>query len=375
MSIVNSYKPRNKKGSIRRHLKFVFSALAIALVIRIFIVEAYKIPTGSMIPNLIEGDQLLVNKFSYGVRLPILSGWKFPGLTSPDRNSVVVFHYPLYRSAGFIREFFNLVTFSLLNLDAKPKNFVKRVIGIPGDMVRIDREGIIYINGKQVKRTFYQRRTIKTFRENSRRIRKEIYINDKKNFVYSIDVPNNSIPYLNAQQRTNSRPVNVEKFILYKESDHIVQYIDSPKGYLDSRSFMRPFPRVISNRETAAYYDDVAEKFIVNNMAQSSTGKDVPVVLPIDKLESIKSKNSHILVYNAEGEVWYKIKGKKKLSQLFKKQDGHLWIIVPEDSYFVMGDNRDVSLDSRTWGFVEEDFIIGTPILKYWPLSRFGSID
>ena len=96
--------------------KSVGTALIFALIIRTYIVQAFKIPSGSMIPTLLVGDHILVNKFIYGTSLPF-SDKKILVLTQPKKGDIIVFKYPE-------------------DLD---KDFIKRVVGIGGDIVR--REG------------------------------------------------------------------------------------------------------------------------------------------------------------------------------------------------------------------------------------------
>jgi signal peptidase I len=91
-----------------------FPVLAIVLVVRSFIAEPYKIPSSSMMPNLLIGDFILVNKFAYGLRLP-LNNLKVVPIGEPERGDVVVFHFPGHSD----------------NDPNKGENFIKRVIGVP----------------------------------------------------------------------------------------------------------------------------------------------------------------------------------------------------------------------------------------------------
>jgi signal peptidase I len=113
------------KSTFREYAEAILMALALALFIRTFIVQAFKIPSGSMIPTLQIGDHILVNKLSYGVRLPFLERYLLE-YDAPDRGDVVVFIFPEDRS----------------------KDFIKRVIGVAGDTVEI-RAKKVYINGKE----------------------------------------------------------------------------------------------------------------------------------------------------------------------------------------------------------------------------------
>jgi len=116
----------SKRSRFRENAEAIFIAVIIALFIRTFVVQAFKIPSGSMKPTLQIGDHILVNKFIYGVKIPYLNALLLP-VKKPQRGDIVVFKYPL---------------------DPK-KDFIKRVIGLPGDVVEI-REKTIYVNGKQL---------------------------------------------------------------------------------------------------------------------------------------------------------------------------------------------------------------------------------
>jgi signal peptidase I len=104
----------------------IIIALILALFIRTFVVQAFKIPSGSMIQNLLIGDHILVNKFIYGVRNPLNRNLWING-KELQRGDIVVFIYPVDRD----------------------KDFIKRVVGLPGDTVQIvDKK--VYVNGKNV---------------------------------------------------------------------------------------------------------------------------------------------------------------------------------------------------------------------------------
>ena len=105
-------------------------ALAIALLIRAIIIEPFRIPSGSMIPTLQIGDQIFVNKFIYGVRIPWMNKVPFQIVRPPERGDVIVFNNPVNTS----------------------QDFIKRVIGVPGDVVLVKNE-VVYINGKPQPRT------------------------------------------------------------------------------------------------------------------------------------------------------------------------------------------------------------------------------
>ena len=112
-----------KTAKIREYAEAIIIAILIAAFIRTFVVQAFKIPSGSMKPTLEIGDHILVNKFSYGVKVPYLRNTIIP-IGQPERGDIAVFIYP----------------------EDKSKDFIKRVIAVGGDTVEI-RNKKVFING------------------------------------------------------------------------------------------------------------------------------------------------------------------------------------------------------------------------------------
>ena len=199
-----------------------FPILLAVFILRSFLFEPFRIPSGSLEPTLFQGDFILVNKYDYGLRLPVIHTKLF-GNNVPDRGDIIVFRWPPNTSIDFI----------------------KRVIGLPGDHISyIDKE--IYINGKKIPQVFLQ-----------------------------------------------------------------------------------------------------------NSMAEGENDSTWEVQ---EKSEDLFGKMHKIFV------------DKQKTSQDYKD------IVVPEGMYFVMGDNRDDSADSRYWGFVPEKNIIGKAVLIWMSVGdgKFG---
>ncbi|MDP9203872.1 MAG: signal peptidase I [Gemmatimonadota bacterium] len=123
---------RSRLRSLWENLKSILGALAIFLVLRAFLVEAYRIPSGSMIPTLLVGDWLFVNKAIYGAHVPF-SRASLPAYREPNRGDVVVFVSP-YQSDEAAQ-----------GRDPTP-TLVKRLVGTPGDTLHM-RNGVLYLNG------------------------------------------------------------------------------------------------------------------------------------------------------------------------------------------------------------------------------------
>ncbi len=126
--VLDKYFAAYKKPAWRESFESIAVAVLVALLLRSFVVEAFKIPSGSMIPTLAIGDQIFVNKWIYGVRVPFTS-IRLIDFKMPERGEVIVFIYP----------------------QPPHEDYIKRVIGLPGDEIEVKR-GIVYINGKAVPR-------------------------------------------------------------------------------------------------------------------------------------------------------------------------------------------------------------------------------
>jgi len=115
---------RRRKSVVREYAEAIFIAVLLALVIRTLIIQAFTIPSGSMMDTLLVGDYILVNKFLYGPEVP-LTDHRLPGLRSPARGDIIVFKYP----------------------QDEKRDFIKRIIGTPGDTVQVRGEQV-FVNGK-----------------------------------------------------------------------------------------------------------------------------------------------------------------------------------------------------------------------------------
>jgi signal peptidase I len=127
----------SREPAIIEYAKSFFPVLLIVLVLRSFLVEPFQIPTGSMIPTLEVGDFILVNKFAYGVRLPVI-GTKIMDVDTPERGEVMVFIPP-----------------------HENKYYIKRVIGLPGDSIRYEDKNL-YINGELIDKEYVGQITVDT---------------------------------------------------------------------------------------------------------------------------------------------------------------------------------------------------------------------
>lgn len=176
-----------KKSVIREYVEAILIAVVLAMFIRSFIVQAFKIPSGSMKPTLIIGDHLLVNKFIYGIRIPIIDRYLIQ-FNKPKRGDILVFKWPKDES----------------------KDFIKRVIGIEGDIIEIKND-ILYVNGEKVETVY-----VAKYNDNdiSEADRYEEFLGENKHYILDqyvkyedfgpVTVPENSV-FVMGDNRDNSQ--------------------------------------------------------------------------------------------------------------------------------------------------------------------------
>lgn len=122
-------------------IETIWSAVLLASVIMYFVVQAFKIPSGSMRMTLIEGDHLFVNKFIYGIRIPFSAGKKILPLRKVQRRDIVIFDCPAQALSPEERE------------KGIKKDFIKRAIGLPGDVVEIKNKKV-FVNGQEIDESY-----------------------------------------------------------------------------------------------------------------------------------------------------------------------------------------------------------------------------
>jgi signal peptidase I len=159
--VLSKKRATNAKDPILvEYSKSFFPVILLVFFIRSFVAEPFKIPSGSMMPTLLAGDFILVSKFSYGIRVPILN-YTMIEVDKPKRGDVFVFHYP-----------------------PKPSiDYIKRVVGLPGDVIEY-KSKTLYINDKKIEQTFVDKYPY---------VMNEIHHIEAKEFKEALDNVNHSI--------------------------------------------------------------------------------------------------------------------------------------------------------------------------------------
>tara|TARA_B100000315_G_C14580257_1_gene590089 strand:- start:355 stop:1008 length:654 start_codon:yes stop_codon:yes gene_type:complete len=121
-----------QKSLVREYTEAIIIAIILALIIRTFVVQAFKIPSGSMIPTLVIGDHILVNKFLFGVKIPFTDHVLF-SFDEPEKQDIIVFKYP----------------------EDESKDFIKRIVGLPGDRVLL-KDKVLYVNDVSIVEPYKQ---------------------------------------------------------------------------------------------------------------------------------------------------------------------------------------------------------------------------
>lgn len=253
--------------SVAEYFKAALITVAVALVLKVFVVEAYRIPSGSMENTLLIGDFLLVNKLAYGLRTPHhipltnvrLASLAIPLSTNVERGDIVVFEYP--NGSEYLES-------------EDQVNFIKRCIGLPGDTVTI-RESKVFVNGRELTRPPHARTSDPGFLSLNAGAR---LLPDGKGYTEDDYGP------VVVPQKGDTIQLNAETFEEWKSLIHL----EGHRVYLGADRSVR-----IDGKEAKEY-------------------------------------------------------------------------VVEDDYYFMLGDNRHNSLDSRFWGFVPDKNIIGEALMVYW---------
>jgi len=380
-------KPENrikaKRSQLREWTDAIIFAVVAASIIRIFMIEAYTIPTSSMEKSLLVGDFLFVSKLSYGPKLPNTPlafpfvhhtmpltkytksyvewiKWKyyrFPGLTTIKHGDVVVFNYPDGDTVSLklqqTESYYSLVRqygrervwndkFNFGDIVARPvdkrENYIKRCIGLPGDTITI-KDQVVYINNK--RNDFPQLSQFK--------------------YVVKTDgnpVNNRMLGKLDVTEGIQMTEAGDQVITLTTESVSKLKQLPNVKAIdklIEPKGYWQPY--IFPFDSTYAWnVDNFGPLYIPKAGAiVQLTLANLPLyarIINAYELNALAVKDGKIL-----------INGKVATSYTFKM-----------DYYWLMGDNRHNSADSRFWGFVPADHIVGKAVFVWLSLDNNKSL-
>ena len=370
-----------KKSPVRDWLDSIVWAVVAALIIRTFMVEMYTIPSSSMEKSLLIGDYLVVSKLGYGPRVPNtplafpfvhhtlpwsktaksyietpqLPYKRLPGTTEIKRNDPIVFNFPAGDTVS--ETFQSNVTFYQLcryfgrekvmndkkqfgNIITRPvdkrENYVKRLIAMPGDTLQII-NGVVYINGEIGEQP------------------------ENMQHNYIVKITGNSI-----------NPKILEKYNITEgyRTAHADELIFNMTGNIAEE--FRKLPFVISvERKIAKEGTDISEDIFPNDTTHFKWNVDNfgPIVIPQEGT-SVKINPENIALYDRVIRAYELNDMKIKDGKIFingKETDEYTFKM---DYYWMMGDNRHNSQDSRFWGYVPIDHIVGKPVFVWLSIDK-----
>ena len=396
------------KSGLGEWVSSVVFAIVAATLVHTYFIQPYVIPTGSLERTLRVGDLLFVSKFHYGARTPMttvaapmvhdtipglgirsylskpqLPYFRLPGFTKVDRNDIVVFSWP----ADTVRAFFKKEKGVIKPIDKK-SNYVKRCVGLPGDSLAVI-DGYVYINGKQLVL--------------SDRAKPQydyaIYAQNGVSSRLLLEAGASEFNRTYVAQALNPQQLNalrMKGYGVYEQNNTPVILTDSKGIDTDLIRALRLSLREITERERQATLTD--------EMVAKLT-KDAQIDSIVKLLEPKGKPGYNIFPQNPEyawnndnfGPVFIPAKGSTvalnlKALPLYKKiirdyegnsvsVSGNQVMIngkaadtytFQQDYYWMMGDNRHHSEDSRTWGFVPENHIVGTPVFIWLSFDNFN---
>lgn len=406
-----------KKSGAREWGDAILFAGVAALIIRSFFIEAFMIPTSSMERTLMAGDFLFVSKFHYGPRMPrvpfalpfvhnkikignftmpsytdILTFpyYRAPGLTKIKRNDIVVFNYPAQDQERWILD----DGLGTVNTSSMKENYIKRCVAIPGDKLEI-RQGVLYINDELAyqppnlqKEFFVSSKPGTTFATASkgdriveggkRRQLQEWSFPKMKELGFRTYITPAGSPHYDGVRYT---PNHNWMIIDYQRGNYTLFMTDSIAEVIKGMESIGKVEEVVA--EKGVYLAEVSRPVFPHKfneggkLVKNNVDNFGPFTLPkkgmtvdLTDVENLSYYWRAITAYEGH-EVELKKSG--KVGKVYIDGQQRDTYTFEMDYYWMMGDNRHNSEDSRYWGYVPEDHIVGKPLFVFMSFEKeFG---
>jgi len=372
-------KEKKKKSQIRSWVNAIGFAVIAATLLRYFLIEAYTIPTSSMEKSMLIGDFLFVSKVSYGPRVPMtpisfpfahhtmpflggksyseaikLPFHRMKGLGSIKRNDCIVFNWPAEKLGRPID---------------KKENYVKRCVGIPGDVIRVINGQLMVNNNPQQEPEGMKKQAKYTISSGTTLNEKLLYekydINTNHNIIWGHGEWNSDFQ---ATWPNYSFNATEDVYKELKKLPYLKGIVKQVNGTREGSNIFAPPPGYRVNQSNPS-------GFLRKNPYKWNEDNYGPITIPAAG-DTIKLTTENLPLYKDiikryEGEEMGDNKRFKNIESIISEKGSALYIIKM-NYYWMMGDNRHNSADSRFWGFVPENHIVGKALFVWMSWDTRG---
>lgn len=352
-----SLKPKTEAGET---LSSTLFAVVVATIIHTYFLQPFTIPTSSLEKTLLVGDFLFVSKVNYGARtpqtaialpmvhdtipfintksytnFPQLPSFRFPGFEKPKHNDIVVFNWPI----DTVYSFFDRSNRRVDKPLDKKSNYVKRTVGTPGDVFEI-KDGIIFVNNKKL----------------------DLGDRAKIEYSYTVETDGTSLDPMfifNELQSTDGvHQIGAKTFLFRALTEEAAEKL-------------RQQPNIVKverniSKDTELYDNKLA--IFPHNQPSWNMDNLGPIKIPA-KGDVVQLTKESLPLYEMIIKDYEHNSLEVKGDKIFINGAPATTYTIQQDYYYMMGDNRHNSQDSRYWGFVPEDHLVGKPIFIWMSLD------